>query len=331
MSRLLSLVLIPPVRQALQARYRAYRLRKASPFAAFFNTLMLMLMLMLLLGWVFLRFESPAWRRLRANPQHWFPHIAPNRPRPADVLRYLFQCLWLLIIRNDSRPILKRPNFAERLQRLQRNYTKGLKGFPQRVQQAEMGQRLWQRFSQLNRRVRQALFIAAGVLAALMAMLCISQPFELWPQFIFVLLLWGVAMVVRRLPGRLPSLMLIVLSLTVSCRYLWWRYTETLNWGDPFSLICGLLLLAAETYAWVVLVLCYFQTVWPLQRQPVPMPADTSTWPTVDLMVPTYNEDLGVVKPAIYAALGIDWRKRSSIFISLMTVIVRNSESLPSS
>lgn len=303
MSRLLSLLLIPPVRQAVQARYRVYRLRKASPFAAFFNTLML------LLGWVVLRFESPAWRRLRTNPHHWFPHIVQNRPRPADMLRYLFQCLWLLLIRNDSRPILKRHNFAERWQRLQRNYTKGLKGFPQRVQQAEMGQRLWQLFSRMNRRVRQVLFIAAGVFAALMAMLCISQPFELWAQFIFVLLLWGVAMVVRRLPGRLPSLMLIVLSLTVSCRYLWWRYTETLNWGDPFSLICGLLLLAAETYAWVVLLLCYFQTVWPLNRQPVPMPADINTWPTVDLMVPTYNEDLGVVKPAIYAALGIDWPK----------------------
>lgn len=303
MSRVLSLLLIPPVRQAVQARYLAYRLRKASPFAAFFNTLML------LLGWVVLRFESPVWQRIRTHHHHWFPHIVQNRPRPADVLRYLFQCLWLLMMRSDSRPALKMHNAAERWQRLQRNYTKGLKGFPQRVQQAEMRQRLWQRFSRMNRRVRQALFIAAGVFAALMAMLCISQPFELWAQFIFVLLLWGVAMVVRRLPGRLPSLMLIVLSLTVSCRYLWWRYTETLNWGDPFSLICGLLLLAAETYAWVVLILCYFQTVWPLHRQPVPMPADINSWPTVDLMVPTYNEELGVVKPAIYAALGIDWPK----------------------
>lgn len=97
-------------------------------------------------------------------------------------------------------------------------------------------------------------------------------------------------MVVRRVPGRLPGLMLIVLSLTVSCRYLWWRYTATLNWDDPLSLVCGLLLLVAETYAWVVLVLGYFQTVWPLNRQPVPLPADSATWPTIDLMVPTYNE-----------------------------------------
>lgn len=39
------------------------------------------------------------------------------------------------------------------------------------------------------------------------------------------------------MPGRFSALMLIVLSLTVSCRYIWWRYTSTLNWDDPVSLV----------------------------------------------------------------------------------------------
>ncbi len=103
--------------------------------------------------------------------------------------------------------------------------------------------------------------------------------------------------------------MLIVLSLTVSCRYIWWRYTSTLNWNDPVSLVCGIILLFAETYAWVVLVLGYFQVVWPLNRQPVPLPEDMDLWPTVDIFVPTYNEDLNVVKNTIYASQGIDWPK----------------------
>lgn len=34
-----------------------------------------------------------------------------------------------------------------------------------------------------------------------------------------------------------------------------------------------------------------------------------SQWPTVDIFVPTYNEDLNVVKNTIYASLGIDWPK----------------------
>ena len=67
------------------------------------------------------------------------------------------------------------------------------------------------------------------------------------------------------------------------------------------------MLLAAETYAWVVLILGYIQTCWPLERQPAQMPRDTRLWPTVDLLIPTYNEDLSVVRGTVYAALGIDW------------------------
>ncbi|MDU3049494.1 MAG: glycosyltransferase family 2 protein, partial [Escherichia coli] len=129
----------------------------------------------------------------------------------------------------------------------------------------------------------------------ILALICVTQPFNPLAQFIFLMLLWGVALIVRRMPGRFSALMLIVLSLTVSCRYIWWRYTSTLNWDDPVSLVCGLILLFAETYAWIVLVLGYFQVVWPLNRQPVPLPKDMSLWPSVDIFVPTYNEDLNVV------------------------------------
>ncbi|XIY75540.1 hypothetical protein AB2I50_12845 [Escherichia coli] len=96
----------------------------------------------------------------------------------------------------------------------------------------------------------------------ILALICVTQPFNPLAQFIFLMLLWGVALIVRRMPGRFSALMLIVLSLTVSCRYIWWRYTSTLNWDDPVSLVCGLILLFAETYAWIVLVLGYFQVVW---------------------------------------------------------------------
>ncbi|AGO53138.1 UDP-forming cellulose synthase catalytic subunit [Serratia plymuthica] len=301
MSRVMSLLLVPPVHQAVQTRYRTYRRNGSSAFSAFLATLLVAL------GWIFLRFESPDWQRVRASRAYWFPHLSFSRPRPADGLRYLLQGLWLLLFRTGRAP-MGRHYFAG-WHRLQLRYANWLQRLPHRLQSAGMEQRSVERLSQMNRRMRRVLFIIVGVLAAILAMLCISQPFDLPAQFVFVVLLWGIAMVVRRVPGRLPGLMLIVLSLTVSCRYLWWRYTATLNWDDPLSLICGLLLLAAETYAWVVLVLGYFQTVWPLNRQPVPLPADSATWPTIDLMVPTYNEDLGVVKPTIYAALGIDWPK----------------------
>lgn len=308
MSRTLGILLAPPVHGMLQERYRAYRRAGTSAITAFFTTFLVAL------GWLFLRFESPVWQKIRDYDGYWFPHITSQRPRPADIVRYFLQVSWLLMIRNGPRPT--RPNRFAWLHTVQLGFINGLQQLPQRLQAAGVEQQSVRRFNKLGRGLRKILFIMAGVFAGLLAVLCISQPFELQAQFVFVLLLWCVAMVVRQIPGRLASLMLIVLSFTVSCRYLWWRYTSTLYWDDPVSLICGFLLLLAETYAWVVLVLGYFQTVWPLNRQPVSMPTNTQLWPTVDLLVPTYNEELSVVKPTIYAALGIDWPKEKlNIFI----------------
>ncbi|HEY6376971.1 MAG TPA: UDP-forming cellulose synthase catalytic subunit, partial [Edaphobacter sp.] len=60
-------------------------------------------------------------------------------------------------------------------------------------------------------------------------------------------------------------------------------------------------------YAFVILFLGYLQTVWPLRRTPVPLPDDPEKWPAVDLLIPTYNEPLSVVKYTALAAMNIDW------------------------
>ncbi|AKA38814.1 UDP-forming cellulose synthase catalytic subunit [Yersinia ruckeri] len=306
MSLLMRGLFMPPVSQGLQRHYNQYLNQGCTVLTAFLNTLAVAL------GWFFLRLESPSWQNVIQHRTYWFPHIASRRPRLADGLRYLLQGIWLLLVRPDSadsekpKPVSKTPGW---LRTQKQRYRQWLDVLPENVKKNRLEQAVVARLSRLQKRTRRILFITLSIIAGILALICISQPFGLMAQFIFVLLLWAIAMVVRRIPGRLPTLMLIVLSVTISCRYLWWRYTETLNWDDPVSLVCGLLLLLAETYAWVVLVLGYFQTIWPLNRQPVPMPEDISTWPTVDLMVPTYNEDLSVVKPTIYAALGIDWPK----------------------
>ncbi len=114
MSRVLSLLLVPPVRQAVQARYRGYRRNGASALTAFFATLLVAL------GWMLLRFESPAWQRVRTGRAYWFPHLSAERPRPADALRYLLQGLWLLLFRSGRAPV-QRDYFAG-WRRLQQRY-----------------------------------------------------------------------------------------------------------------------------------------------------------------------------------------------------------------
>ncbi|GAA3549904.1 UDP-forming cellulose synthase catalytic subunit [Zobellella aerophila] len=278
--------------RALGLRYRGYRSQGSSVPAAG------LCCAGLLLAWSLFRLESPGWQALRTRHGYWFPHLAPERPRSGDGLRYLLQAGWLLLTRPAGQ---RQPIWPARWR----------DAGSRRRRSASVADRQESETASPSsprglRRIGRMLMVLVSVLLAL---LCISQPFDLQTQLVFVMVLWAMAMAVRRLPGRFAALLMIMLSLLVSCRYLWWRYTSTLNWDDPLSLLFGLLLLAAETYAWLVLVLGYFQSLWPLHRQPTPLTAAPADWPVIDIMVPTYNEPLSVVKPTIYAALGIDWPK----------------------
>lgn len=296
MSLLLRRRLMKPVLD----HYQAVRDRRgAGPLAA------ALLTLFWLLGWSLLRLESPAWQGLLSSHGHAFRHLRRRRPGLADPVRYLIQFLWLILLRprrkRPPEPPVDRPRHSSLLARAWLGYTQVLHTLPQRFMRDPSGE------ARPSAESATWPLLAMGAVAALLMLLVITQPFSLTAQAVFVVLLWSIALIVRRIPGRLATLVLIVLSVTVSCRYLWWRYTSTLNWNDPLDMTCGLLLLGAETYTWLILILGYFQTIWPLNRQPVPLPEDTTRWPTVDLMIPTYNEPLEVVRPTVLAALGIDW------------------------
>ncbi|MBB1430731.1 UDP-forming cellulose synthase catalytic subunit [Pseudoalteromonas sp. SG43-4] len=158
-------------------------------------------------------------------------------------------------------------------------------------------------------RVWQNKLVKYVILAFILFLLAIfiTIPFSLEAQAVFISFILLVAYALKRVKGQIATIVMITLSVTTSSRYLWWRYTETLNWDDPLALALGGGLLLAETYAWLVLILGFFQTINPLERKPVPLPKNTDLWPTVDVYIPTYNEPLSVVRPTTLAALSIDW------------------------
>jgi cellulose synthase (UDP-forming) len=165
------------------------------------------------------------------------------------------------------------------------------------------------RINQWPKPVRQALIIVSSVIAGLLLISTISAPLDLYSQCFFALLCFGSALLIKRLPGRLPILALIVLSLIASLRYMYWRLTSTLGFDTWLDAFFGYGLVLAEFYALVVLVFGYVQTAWPLHRRPALLQGDPSTWPTVDVFIPTYNEALSIVKLSIFAAQAMDWPK----------------------
>jgi cellulose synthase (UDP-forming) len=118
----------------------------------------------------------------------------------------------------------------------------------------------------------------------------------------------------RSSDSYLVTLTLMIMSMFCTFRYGFWRISQTVqffrdpanHWGalDAFF-ICSLIL--AEVYAFIILFLGYFQTIWPLRRAPVALPDDETEWPHIDVLIPTYNEPLDVVRYTALGALNIDW------------------------
>ncbi|WP_424810363.1 UDP-forming cellulose synthase catalytic subunit [Roseococcus sp. YIM B11640] len=139
------------------------------------------------------------------------------------------------------------------------------------------------------------------------ALVVITVPMQPEQQAIFAIGGFIVFLIFNRLEGRTVTLLLALLSIVVSLRYIFWRVTETLDFSTFLQTFLGTGLLLAEVYAIVALVLAYFQTLWPLDRKPAPMPANPDDWPVVDVFIPSYNEPLDIVRPTVFAALALDW------------------------
>jgi cellulose synthase (UDP-forming) len=152
----------------------------------------------------------------------------------------------------------------------------------------------------------RTLFVILGVLALLPV---VVTPLDLRAQVMFALIVFVLSYVSNKLfkTSHFVTLLLVVTSIAVSTRYIYWRTTTTLTFEHWPEAIAGYILVIAEFYAFLVLLLGYLQSLWPLPRVPAPLPENVSQWPTVDVYVPTYNESLDVVRTTVLAAQAIDW------------------------
>jgi cellulose synthase (UDP-forming) len=137
-----------------------------------------------------------------------------------------------------------------------------------------------------------------------------------WPQqALLATLTAGVAVWLDRVSSSyLVTLTLMLLSVYTTFRYAFWRVMSTAGFvraqdlrQHRVQLVLMALLLLSECYAFMALLLGYMQMLWPLRRTPVPLPDDTAEWPAVDVLIPTLNEPLDVVRFTALAAANMDW------------------------
>ena len=114
--------------------------------------------------------------------------------------------------------------------------------------------------------------LLAWLVAAVFLSGVVIAPLDTWSQTLFAVGTFGLCWILSYVPGRWVTLTMIVVSITVSLRYLHWRISTTVGNEDGIDMALGLVLLAAELYAVLVLVLGYIQSALPLERKPVALP-----------------------------------------------------------
>ncbi|MGF1513131.1 MAG: UDP-forming cellulose synthase catalytic subunit [Elainellaceae cyanobacterium] len=163
------------------------------------------------------------------------------------------------------------------------------------------------------------------LLTLLISVPLIMTPLTVWQQgavaATFIALGWGLVVLEQRQPDRRASeylhLFLVWLSVITTLRYLFYRVSYTLNFSDWLSTIFTLLLFGAELYAIFTLLLTYFQTIRARDRQPVSLAqVPERQLPSVDIYIPTYNEDVAIVRKTALAALAVDYpTQKRQVFV----------------
>ena len=143
----------------------------------------------------------------------------------------------------------------------------------------------------------------------MMILIAIVQPVGLQAQFFSAL--GGVAIMglikLLRLKGVWRQ-MFLVIGTVIVFRYLYWRVTSTLPpMSEPLNFVPGMLLFMAELYSISMLAINMVVVADPIHREKIPITGEQKDWPTVDIFVPTYNEDLMILGVTLAAARNLDY------------------------
>jgi len=143
------------------------------------------------------------------------------------------------------------------------------------------------------------LFLAVALLAALPVELAAQQALAVAT----LVLLVGLALL-EPADGPLRYFVLL-LTLFTSTRYMIWRVTETIPAENPVSLVFALLLFGAEVYGYVILVLSMFLSSDLARRPDKGLPLAAEACPTVDVLIPSYDEAPELLEITLLAALNL--------------------------
>lgn len=108
----------------------------------------------------------------------------------------------------------------------------------------------------------------------------------------------------------------ILLATYITLRYFYWRTTTTIEYNDLVSFTAAIALYLAEAYGITICLLGAFVNVFPLHRKSPPLPDDPSLLPSVDILIPSYNETLELLEVTLLAATQVAYpREKVTVYL----------------
>ncbi|TRX03603.1 UDP-forming cellulose synthase catalytic subunit [Candidatus Methylobacter oryzae] len=160
----------------------------------------------------------------------------------------------------------------------------------------------------IGRRLLNAALFLCVLLFIYMANLTldVSEQFMLGWGGVFILVVAKRRSFFQKPLGRILFLVIVAF---ISLRYFLWRTFDTLIYTGPMDCVMMSLVYLAELQVSLVHYINLFVNLWPLKRRIAPLPKNQSLWPTVDIFIPTYTEDVEITHVTATAATLLDYPK----------------------
>jgi len=154
--------------------------------------------------------------------------------------------------------------------------------------------------------------VTAFILLFIISYLLISSQYNINTQFAIgygAVIVMFIALQFKKLPDSVV-LFLKFMGFMVVMRYLYWRTFESLTYEGFFDFIGAILLYIAELFAITIYLLGIFTSLNLLKRKPIVLDEyPKEQWPSVDILIPTYNEPQHIIENTVLAALAMDYPK----------------------
>jgi cellulose synthase (UDP-forming) len=158
---------------------------------------------------------------------------------------------------------------------------------------------------------KESIMLSLCFLVGLFFCLIAAVPVDYMAQFILGWTIYVFVYFGYRInpPKGYSRIIFLILASFLVLRYFFWRTLFTLSFDDPLSCLVSFLLYLAELYAIIIFFLGIFVSIYPIKRKPVAISFDDPRLPTVDILIPTYNESIELLEQTLACALNIKYPK----------------------